>query len=137
MRPEERRDFNVNGCIIKHAMERRAELVQAALTILRGHALAGRPGDADLPGIRSNFRSWSDVIRCAVYWSTGVDPCEIQEGERGIDQDANAAEALAVGWLKLCQSEGKTALPMSAALEAIERSGIDMSWSRDGKLPSR
>ena len=80
-RPEERRDFTIGkscecGCegdIVNHTRNARPALLAAALTILRAHAIAGRPEPFDMPPV--DFYSWSKVIRAAVAWSTGIDPC--------------------------------------------------------------
>lgn len=145
VRPEERRDFKVKGCLVKHAKSRRPELVEAALTILRAHAVANRPHTDDLPPVRSNYRSWSDVIRSAVYWATGLDPCEVPEDERAIDQDAEAVDTLVSGWKAICESQNAPALRASEVLDILRLAPNDqheglrelfLSWSRDSDLPS-
>ncbi len=71
-RPEERSGFAIAD-LRGHVRAHRAALVVEVLTILRGHAAAGRP-QATLPPFGS-YEAWSMVVRQAVHWSTGQDPC--------------------------------------------------------------
>ena len=70
-RPQERTGFK-RPLLAEYALERRAELLTAALTILRAYHVAGRP-DMNLPSWGS-FTAWSALIRNALVWSGAVDP---------------------------------------------------------------
>jgi hypothetical protein len=149
-RPEEREDFRLKpdcpcGCrgdIIRHAGNRRPALLQAALTILRAHAVEGRPAPFKLTPI--DFPAWSQVIRTAVAWATGFDPCEPRKAAIAGDKATAEREAVVIGWKLLCAVTGDSKLSAAKALDTIEfapgaHSGLRevfLSWSRDGRLPS-
>ncbi len=77
-RPDERRfDRHAAGL----ALRKRAELVAAALTIVRAYLAAGAPSQAAPTG---SFEDWSDTVRSALIWM-GMGDC------RG-DVDAMRAE---------------------------------------------
>jgi hypothetical protein len=71
-RPENRRDFR-HPDLRSHVQAHRAELLADVLTILRAHAVAGRPGAEQLPAWGS-YESWSSVVRAAVVWIGLPDP---------------------------------------------------------------
>jgi putative DNA primase/helicase len=67
-RPDERTfNFDAPGL----AMKKRAELVVAALTIIRAYLSAGAPGKAAPMG---SFEDWSDTVRSALMW-LGMGDC--------------------------------------------------------------
>lgn len=67
-RPDERRfDHNATGL----ALGMRAELVAAALTIVRAYLCAGAPSQASPMG---SFEDWSDTVRSALMW-LGMGDC--------------------------------------------------------------
>ncbi len=70
-RPEERQDFR-HPNLLAWVGEHRAELLTAALTILRGYCAAGRPDQ----GLRAwgSFEGWSALVRAAVVWVGMPDP---------------------------------------------------------------
>jgi hypothetical protein len=70
-RPEERQDFR-HPHLLAWVGEHRAELLAAALTILRGYCAAGRPDQ----GLRAwgSFEGWSALVRAAVVWVGLPDP---------------------------------------------------------------
>ena len=69
-RPEERK-FDVN--LRKYIPMHRAELVQAALIILRAYEVAKRPPQKIKQFGR--FEEWSDLVRSAIIWIEMEDPC--------------------------------------------------------------
>lgn len=69
-RPEQRA-FARN--LYEYIPANRGELVRAALTILRAHHLAGRPGMGLKPYGR--FEEWSDWVRASLVWLGMPDPC--------------------------------------------------------------
>jgi putative DNA primase/helicase len=73
--PEGRADFKVPS-LIAHVRDNRAKYVRAALTILRGFILAGRP----LEGVAEfgSFEGWRGLVAGAVRWATGVDPLGVR-----------------------------------------------------------
>lgn len=70
--------------------ENRVRLVAAALTLLRAHAVAGRPSPSRT---WASFEAWTKVIADALVWAGGADPLECRPTEEG---DHNP-EKLAVG----------------------------------------
>jgi hypothetical protein len=98
-RPEERTGFAIKGDLLAHVGRERARIVTAALTLLRAHALAGRPNCKLSP--YGSFEAWSDVVRSAVAWATGIDPCETRKGLRDSDPEVAARTALIRGWSEL------------------------------------
>jgi hypothetical protein len=69
--PEERGDFHQPN-LLDWVGEHRQELLAAALTILRGYVVAGRP-DMKLPAWGS-YEGWSALVRAAVVWVGLPDP---------------------------------------------------------------
>jgi hypothetical protein len=72
-RPEERQGFR-HPDLLAWVGQDRAELLAAALMILRGYCAAGRP-DQSLPAWGS-FEGWSELVRSAVVWVGLPDPGE-------------------------------------------------------------
>jgi putative DNA primase/helicase len=54
--------------------DHRAEIVSAALTILRGYHVAGRPSLGLTPF--GSFEAWSDWVRAPIVWAGLPDPCD-------------------------------------------------------------
>ncbi len=78
-RPEQRTGFAIPG-LEEHVRRHRPKLVHAALTILRGWHVAGRPHQA-IPNWGS-FDGWSSVVRQALVWAGLRDPVETQSSLR-------------------------------------------------------
>ena len=99
--------------------EGRPRLYAAALTILRAYMLAGRPAHGK-PRLGS-FEAWDDLVRGAVVWVLGVDPCEGRKRLREEDdEDIELIRALLGAW--------RTAYPNGASApvqDAIRRAGHD------------
>ena len=74
------------------ARARRAELVTAALTLLRAHALAGRP----TAGVRrvGSFEEWCSMIASAIAWAGGA--CVLDAMPRSTTSDDPILSALGV-----------------------------------------
>lgn len=73
--------------------EHRAELVRAALTILRGYILAGRP-DMGLEEWGGGFESWSALVARAIRWAGGGD---VMGCRPSVDPEARNEEAVQMG----------------------------------------
>lgn len=78
------------------AQQRRPELVAAALTLLRAHAVAGRPQCGMKP--YGSFEAWSEVIRAACVWAGEPDP--LVGRQHIVEQDGGvlAMRVLMVAW---------------------------------------
>lgn len=88
--PEDRDDFRITEELGSYVLAHRAELLSAALTVLRAHALAGRPWSAPRWG---KYEAWSRVVRGAVVWAGLPDPAGVREEQRKSCDSANAAIA--------------------------------------------
>lgn len=85
-RPELRAELRDSGFDARAEMlKRRAELVAAALTILRAYDAAGRPKPDGHVSLGS-FEQWDDLIRGAVLWLGAPDPIETQARGREGDE---------------------------------------------------
>lgn len=72
---------------------RRAELLSAALTMVRAYLLAGRPCPRKLPEWGS-YEAWSAVVRGAIVWAGGSDPIETRGDVRENDHSSGGHERL-------------------------------------------
>ena len=100
--PEEREDIKVRN-IREHVLEHRGELLRDVLTILRGHGLAGRPPAAKAR--LGSFEDWDDIVRGAVMWSYGKDPCETRREAADESPERLQRLALLEAWKMLPESE--------------------------------
>ena len=69
---------------VARALERRAEYVAAALTVVRAYVVAGKP-DVGLPPFGS-FEKWSTLVRASLVWAGACDPCESREAVMSDDE---------------------------------------------------
>jgi putative DNA primase/helicase len=69
------------GNLLLHVRDEHPRLLTAALTLLRGFAVAGCPKHG-LPAL-GMFEAWDALIRSCVIWATGVDPLDTQDRLRG------------------------------------------------------
>ena len=98
-KPEERTGFKHHP-LEPYVAQQHPKMVTAALTILRAHAVAGRPRGA----LKSwgSFDSWSDIVRSALVWCGEVDPAIGRESlTAGNDDEANALGVLIKHWRHL------------------------------------
>jgi hypothetical protein len=70
--------------LLEHVARVRPQLVAAALTILRGYHLAGRPAHGR-PGRMGTFEAWDELIRGACVWAALADPIAGRERIRADD----------------------------------------------------
>lgn len=135
-RPEERSDFKIKD-ILAHVREHRAALVVDALTVVRAYVVAGRPA-CDLPPM--DYAAWCGLVRNAVFWATGTDPCETRKERIAEDEQADMRAAVITSWENLCRGEGRDAMTVSEAIKALNDSPesygplreIFFGWSKDG-----
>ncbi|MCL4767749.1 MAG: hypothetical protein KJZ80_16095 [Hyphomicrobiaceae bacterium] len=92
-RPEER-EFKFDACEL--ALRKRAELVAAALTIVRAYLCAGAPKQTTPMG---SFEDWSSIVRSGLIWLDMGDCCGDVHASRAKDPEkeelAEIIEALA------------------------------------------
>jgi hypothetical protein len=138
--PETRDDFEIKN-LMQYVHEHRAKLTIDVLTILRGYFAAGKP-QANLTPFGS-YEGWSEVVRGAVYWATGLDPVATRGVIRDNDPATLTRAAVVAAWAQLPdgQTEGIT---VAEALRLLRdqpenykalRDAI-MPWSRNDKLPT-
>lgn len=140
-RPEERQDFTIKGDLLGYAKQNRGNLVVAALTILRAYIEAGKPDQKLTP---MDYTAWCGLVRNAVNWATGTDPCKGRLTLIANDDETNKLKAMVDGWQQLCELACMSALSAAQALKTLDDHAgqthslreILMGWSKDGRLPS-
>jgi hypothetical protein len=106
----------------------RPQLVQAAVTLLRGYFHAGCPDSGARPW--GSFEAWSRLIPNVVAWVGLPDPTTTrQDFESSADGTKRALTALLDGWARLDPGEGLTA---KAAITALYPSTPHESRPPDG-----
>lgn len=103
--PEERTGFRYE--LPAHVEQNLPELVAHGLTILRAHAVAGRPRHG---GSRmGSFEDWDDVIRSPLLWLGVADPCADREKIRAdSDADLERIRVFYATWHDVLGPEPKT-----------------------------
>jgi hypothetical protein len=119
----ETRVFEVDP--VATAMDRRADLVVAALTILRAFHVAAHPLKPDPLG---SFEKWSDVIRGAIMWLGAADPVESMNQLRKTDPVLEAIRAVMGQW----QLVIGTSTTQSVTTAAIIKQAIQMHSGGEG-----
>ncbi len=141
--PEERADLRIPD-LRAYVREHRGELVRDALTILRAHALAGRPSAADCA--LGSFEDWDRQIRGAVSYATGCDPCRTRREAAEESPERVQKLALLEGWRALPDgSDGGAGISVQEALRQVkdDEKGVRygalrdalVAMTRDGSLP--
>ena len=104
--PEDRKDWRYPD-VARHVRDNRPSLVVAALTVLRGYVVAGRPhGDSR----KGSFGAWDDLVRGAIVWAAGVDPLDgVQRIRDEGDSDLDNLRTLLATWYGAHGSEPRTA----------------------------
>lgn len=97
-KPEERDGFKYPH-LKRHVLAHRKELLVAALTLLRAHALAGRPSELRRMG---SFEEWASVVPSAIVWAGGANVLEaMPRAETSEDPQLAALLVLLEAWAKL------------------------------------
>ncbi|MFZ1613407.1 MAG: hypothetical protein WAT51_04505, partial [Holophaga sp.] len=97
-------------------------LLAAALTLLRGYVVAGKP-EQNLVTLGS-FAGWSILIQATVKWALGIDPGEARVvSEDEMDQDNEILERLMRGWQKLVPAG--MSISCRRLMDAVLKSGED------------
>jgi putative DNA primase/helicase len=117
--PEHRETTRNPDDLKAFVLQGRAKLIQAALTILRAHHMAGYPERNNLSRL-GGFDTWSDVIRGAIVWLGMADPCDTRRSVKDDDPVRNNAEGLLRSWFAMFGSDKKT------AREVLEKA--DKGW---------
>lgn len=117
-KPEQRANFK-HDPILDHARRVRPQLVMAALTVLRGYFVAGRP---DM-GLKrwGGFEEWSSLIRNCLVWCGLADPYEAHEGlVKEADADMELLEDVVMGWKEIQDFHKTDALTLTEVLAEME-----------------
>jgi hypothetical protein len=117
-RPELRTGFRWPD-LLGSAIQDRAALLAASMTILRAYVVAGRPRVEMLP--MGSYEAWSRVVRAAIVWAGLDDPARTQEGLRETaDPEREGIAALLRAWR---QTLGDRAVAASELLRRAEDVG--------------
>jgi hypothetical protein len=130
--------------LLGYCLERRAELIGAALTILRAYILAGKPGVTLRP--MNAFRAWSQTVRAPLVWLGLADPAETQVELRAHSSSEGEATAdLFNAWHVALGDRLTTAKQLLARLQKtvdlsereheLRRAIMAFCKVKDGKLP--
>jgi hypothetical protein len=104
-KPELRSGFKYSD-LEAMVLDRRAELLAAALTVLRAYVLAGKP-DQNVPSWGS-FEPWSKLVRGALVWCGLPDPALTREElEEEADTELTFEIGLIEGWEELQGTLGR------------------------------
>jgi hypothetical protein len=98
-RPELRR-FDCDALAYTYA--NRAEMVVAALTILRAYAVAGYPSQ-EVP--LGSFERWSMVVRSALVWIGEADPVSSMDAGRNSDPELESITHVLTAWDRVIGEE--------------------------------
>ncbi|MEJ7597774.1 MAG: hypothetical protein WKG01_07690 [Kofleriaceae bacterium] len=113
--PEDR-TFNRGEPLTSYVARHRAALVVAALTVLRGFVVAGRPAHGH--SAKGSFESWDRLVRAAIIWAGGADPLGgVTRIRTGADEDLDQLRALLVAW------DGLIGCHAVTIADAIKRAG--------------
>jgi hypothetical protein len=115
----------------QYVTRERPRLVAAALTILRGYLAAGRSRGVtkdNQPLTPINFDRWEGLVRQAVYYATGVDPCASRETLEANDRTTQDRHRVVAAWRQLCHDLGETeGLTARQGAEALNRDDSERS----------
>lgn len=120
-RPEHREGFKYPA-LIAHVRAQRPALLVAALTLLRGYLVAGRPDVKLAPW--GSYEEWSSLVRGAIVWCGLEDPFAGRVTIETNDEDAANLADLLAGWDEMArevapETRGVTA---AAALRYLDQS---------------
>jgi hypothetical protein len=127
--PEARDDFQ-HPDLERHVKTHRADLLGAALTILRAYAVAERPRVAARR--MGSYDAWCRVVRDALVWAGAADPAATQDALRETaDVERDEVRELLVAWHDLL---GEKAVTSRQLLDRCETSGIGKNDQRQALL---
>src|SRR5262249_13203533 len=122
-------------------------------TIVRAYVVAGKPEvevDVEDPATKQrsmqkltpmDYPAWCGLVRNAVAWCTGFDPCKARAELIASDEETIQRQALLDGLEALCRSLGKTRLTVREMLDEVldqpiahkDLHGLFVEWGKDGK----
>ena len=127
--PENRSHFKYPD-VVGWAQAHRAELAVAAVTILTGYCVAGKPDMGLEPW--GSFEGWSALIRNAIVWSGLEDPCRARAALRASDSEVSALADLIAGWedLNARAFPDQRGCSVAQALDALQADTSARSFGR-------
>lgn len=124
--PEDRTDFQ-HPDLLAWVHEHRTRLVRAALVILRGFVVAGRPSQGLRPW--GSFEAWAALVPNAIAWAGGADVMACRPEVSGtVEPEKAALLAVLEFWPRLAGEAGTTAKRAVEALYPTDR-------ARGGPMP--
>jgi hypothetical protein len=115
-KPEERTGFAYPR-LLEHVTLARPALVHAALTIVQAYSQAGTPTQG--LSTYGSFQEWSDLVRSAVVWAIGADPCE---GRKDLEAQSDPAYGRLATLLEAWPAcYGNTSVSVAKALKETEK----------------
>jgi hypothetical protein len=141
--PEERGDITITD-LSAHIQDRRGELLRDVLTILKAHALAGRPTGKWAP--LGSFEKWDRIVRGAVWFATGWDCNKSRKVAAEEAPERLRKLALLDAWESIPGNEG--GITVRAAYARAMEKGEDgkptnpelhdafIAFGKDGRFPS-
>lgn len=136
--PEQRSNFR-HPDLRAYVRANRAALLSAALTVLRGYIVAGRPAVELVP--MGSFEEWSALVRGALVWAGMPDPGRTQDSLREMgDPERDALSELLTAWRAhfggrfVASAEVLAAIDRDAAVLTL-RQAVMTACRTDGKPP--
>jgi len=115
-RPEQRTNFR-HPDLLRYALAHRAELLSAALTVLRAYFVAGCPKVAMRP--MGSYEEWSRVVRGALIWAGQPDVAVTQDDLRDCaNEERTDASTLLHAWYAYL---GEAPTTLADVLEDLSR----------------
>jgi hypothetical protein len=129
--PEDRVGF-LESNIVAAALRDQRKLLSAALTILRAHALAGRPTPiAATKNPWGDYAAWQSVVRDAVLWAYGHDPIGGRVALRERVNESDGETALLKAFAAFQTVRGGSAGDGGPAWWAVAEVHTACSYSKD------
>lgn len=120
----------------QHVRRHRGRLLSAALTLLRGWHVAGRPAG----GLAAwgSFEGWSDMVRGCLVWAGQADPADARQELLGrADRDAGALGEFLRALVRIDPGRrGRTAAELTAVAEAdpaVRAAVVELCGGLDAK----
>lgn len=144
-RPEQRTDFR-HPDLLRYALAHRAELLSAALTVLRAYFVAGCPEVPMRP--MGSYDEWSRVIRGALIWAGQPDVAVTQDDLRDCaNEERTDATTLLKAWYAhvgqapttladLLESLARFEFGQDPKKEALKQALCNFCPATEGKLPT-
>jgi hypothetical protein len=143
-RPEQRTNFR-HPELVRYALARRAELLSAALIVLRAYFVAGCPKVPMRP--MGSYEEWSRVVRGALIWAGQPDVAVTQDDLRdSANEERPDASTLLHTWYAylgeapttladLLEDVGRTEFVQNPRREALKQALCTVCSGSDGRLP--